>query len=496
MAVKKDLALTAPTAAAKYADFSNWYNDLVERAELSDKRYPIKGMNVWRPYGWKAMRLIDGLTRDLLDEYGHGEVCFPLLVPQTEFQKEADHVKGFDAEVYWVKHAGLNELDVPLLLRPTSETAMYPVFALWVRSHADLPLKTYQIVNTFRYDTKMTRPFIRVREIHFFEAHTCHADEAGAELNVDDDLTILNRLCHDLCLPYLLSRRPEWDKFPGAHYTLGADAFMPNGRTVQIATIHQYLENFSRPYEIKYEDDQGEWRYAHQTTYGMSERLLGAIVAIHGDDRGLILPPAIAPYQMVLIPILAKGQSEAVMAAARDLTMRLKALGFRVHLDDRDRRPGDKYYHWEERGVPLRLELGPRDIANRAIMLARRDTGEKWTVPDDEDLNKNLTRTLDAIGTHLLEQATEKLRESLVRVKDIRDEPPEGKIIYFGWCGSNDCADEIEKGWDLKYLGVSETREKVPAETLGLHPKDSEPGPCINCGIPSPTSLTFASKQM
>ena len=493
MAVKSD---PASTSSAKYEDFSNWYNDLVERAELSDKRYPIKGMNVWRPYGWKAMSLIDGLTRRLMDDKGHDEVCFPLLVPQTEFQKEADHVKGFDAEVYWVKHAGLNELDVPLLLRPTSETAMYPVFALWVRSHADLPLKTYQIVNTFRYDTKMTRPFIRVREIHFFEAHTCHADEADAELNVDDDLIILDRLCRDLCLPYLLSRRPEWDKFPGAHYTLGADAFMPNGKTVQIATIHQYLENFSRPYEIKYEDDQGEWQYVHQTTYGMSERLLGAIVALHGDDSGLILPPSVAPYQMVIVPILAKGKSDEVLIAANELAVLLRAGGFRVHLDDRDRRPGDKYYHWEERGVPLRLELGPRDIANGVIMLARRDTKEKWTVPDDDDLNQNLRKTLDDIATNLLQRAAQHLQASLARVEDIRDEPPDGKILYFGWCGSSDCADEIEKGWDLKFLGASELRSNVGPEDLGLHPEDTAAGPCINCGIPNGTSLTFASKQM
>jgi len=492
MAVKKD---PGNTATKKYDDFSNWYNDLVERSELSDKRYPIKGMNVWRPYGWKAMSLIDNLTRKLMDEKGHGEVCFPLLVPQTEFQKEADHVKGFDAEVYWVKHAGLNELDVPLLLRPTSETAMYPVFALWVRSHADLPLKTYQIVNTFRYDTKMTRPFIRVREIHFFEAHTCHADEAGAEANIDDDLGILASLCRDLCLPYLLSRRPEWDKFPGAHYTLGADTFMPNGKTVQIATIHQYLENFSRPYEVKYEDDSGEWRHVPQTTFGMSERLLGAVVALHGDDKGLILPPAIAPFQMVIVPILAKKTAEEVTTTARELAGRLKTGGFRVHLDERDRRPGEKYYHWEERGVPLRIELGPRDIAAGVVMLARRDTGEKCTVPDDEYLNKKLNETLDSIAANMLERATDDLRESLARVRDVRDEPPAHKVLYFGWCGDTDCADEIEREWDVKFLGVCEKRDKVAIEALGLSPVDAEPGPCIRCGRPR-IHLTFASKQM
>ncbi|HPT74481.1 MAG TPA: hypothetical protein PKX52_06225, partial [Methanomassiliicoccaceae archaeon] len=191
--------------------------DLVEQAGLTDKRYPIKGMNVWPAYGWKVMRQIDTFIRQELDATGHDEVCFPLLIPETEFKKEKDHIKGFDSEVYWVTHAGLNELDVRLLLRPTSETAMYPMFSIWVRSHGDLPLKIYQLVNTFRYETKQTRAFIRVREIHFFESHTCHVDEEDAQRQVEEDFIILEKLMERLALPYLLLRRTEWDKFPGAH---------------------------------------------------------------------------------------------------------------------------------------------------------------------------------------------------------------------------------------------------------------------------------------
>ena len=201
----------------KDEEFSEWYNSVIERAELSDKRYPIKGMNVWRPYGWAIMKLIDQAMREEFDSTGHGEVNFPVLIPETEFQKEADHVKGFEGDVFWVTRGGLNELDVRLVLRPTSETAMYPMFRLWIRSHADLPLKVYQIVPVFRYETKMTRTFMRVREIHFFEAHTAHATYEDAEQQIQEDLQINERIMRLLCLPYLISRRPDWDKFPGAY---------------------------------------------------------------------------------------------------------------------------------------------------------------------------------------------------------------------------------------------------------------------------------------
>ncbi len=245
-------ALFPEDAMKKAEDFSEWYNEIVERANLTDKRYPVKGMNVWTPYGWKIMQAIDSHIRQEFDGTDHQEVYFPLLIPEDQFAKEKEHIKGFDAEVFWVTHAGLNPLDVKLLLRPTSETAMYPIFALWVRSHADLPLKTYQIVNTFRYETKQTRAFIRVREIHFFESHTCHADFEDSERQVKEDFDILTRLASRWCLPYKLLKRTDWDKFPGAFYTVGIDTLLPSGKSLQLGSIHQYRQNFSKPYEIKY----------------------------------------------------------------------------------------------------------------------------------------------------------------------------------------------------------------------------------------------------
>jgi prolyl-tRNA synthetase len=463
----------------KAEDFSEWYNEIVERANLTDKRYPIKGMNVWTPYGWKIMQAIDSHIRQEFDGTNHQEVCFPLLIPEDQFAKEKEHIKGFDAEVFWVTHAGLNPLDVKLLLRPTSETAMYPIFALWIRSHADLPLKTYQIVNTFRYETKQTRAFIRVREIHFFESHTCHADFEDAERQVKEDFDILNILAKKWCLPYKLLKRTEWDKFPGAFYTVGIDTLLPSGRSLQLGSIHQYMENFSRPYEIKYEDEKGEHKYCHQTTFGMSERLVGAVVAIHGDDKGLVLPPDIATNQVVIIPVLAKGETESVSKAAKDLHSELKAAGIRVHLDERDVRPGAKYFDWELKGVPLRLELGKRDIEKQKVTFVRRDTGEK-SLRDRSSVVNEVRNMLSQIASDMLSRAHKEMTENTVTV-DSLDNLPE-KMIRTGWCGSEECGHEIEARSDRNLLGTPVDGEQFS-------------GRCAICGKPTKTPV-YMSRAM
>jgi len=450
----------------KQEDFSEWYNEVVELANLTDKRYPIKGMNVWTPYGWRLMRLIDTFIREECDATGHEEVCFPLLIPETEFKKEKEHIKGFDAEVYWVTHAGLNELDVRLLLRPTSETAMYPIFALWVRSHTDLPLKVYQIVNTFRYETKQTRAFIRVREIHFFESHTCHVDEADAQRQVEEDFVILENLMERLCLPYLLLRRTEWDKFPGAYYTVGVDTLLPDGRSLQLGSIHHYRENFSRPFNITYEDEKGEHRFVHQTTFGMSERLVGAVVAVHGDDKGLVLPPAISPFQVVIVPIPTKGNVERVAEECQRLRAELAAAGLRVKLDDGDERPGSKFNNWEIRGVPLRLELGMRDIEGGKVAYARRDTGGKGAL-DRSAIVPQVHEVLRAIAVDMRARAAT-ASGAAIQDLDSLDRVPE-KVVRFGWCGEDDCGHRFEERTGLKMLGTPYLKEEYR-------------GRCVVCG--------------
>ncbi|MEM2944385.1 MAG: proline--tRNA ligase [Methanomassiliicoccales archaeon] len=463
----------------KEENFSEWYNEIVEKANLTDKRYPVKGMNVWTPYGWKIMLLIDSIIRRECDATGHEEVCFPLLIPETEFKKEKEHIKGFDAEVYWVTHAGTNPLDIRLLLRPTSETAMYPIFSLWIRSHSDLPLKVYQIVNTFRYETKQTRAFIRVREIHFFESHTCHIDEEDAQRQIEEDFVILEKVARSLCLPYLLLKRTEWDKFPGAYYTVGVDTALPDGRSLQLGSIHHYRENFSRPFEIKYEDPNGNIRYVHQTTFGMSERLVGAVVGVHGDDRGLILPPDIAPFQVVIIPILAKGKSEVVMNEACTLKNELANAGIRVKLDDRDDRPGSKFFDWEIKGVPLRLEIGTRDIEQGVVTYARRDRGDRGRI-SRSGVVESVRNILSEISASLLGKARENLIRSIETIDSFDNIPK--KIVRFGWCGSQECGKHFEEVTDLKLLGTPYHHEQFD-------------GKCIICGKHTET-VAYAAKAM
>ena len=380
------------------SDFNAWYPAIVEIADLVDKRYPIKGMDVWKPYGLKSMNLIDGIARREMNRTGHQEHRFPLLVPEDLLEKEnrlvsrlkaaraagvdpselriEEEESGFKKEVYWVTKGGENKLEIPMFLRPTSETPMYTMFALWVRSHADLPLKTFQIVNTFRYETKQTRSFIRVREIHFFEAHTVHADKEGADAQIEEDAEMVQSIMHDLCLPSLVSKRPVWDTFPGAWYTKAADVIMPNGRTLQVATYHHYKDQWAGAFDLTYEDSDGTTKPCHQTTFGMSERLLGAVVGMHGDDNGLVMPPAIAPIQIVIMPI-AHHVDPKVITTVHTLKDELKQSGFRVHVDDRDLRPGAKHYDWEIKGVPLRVEIGPRDLESSSCLVSIRTGGKE-----------------------------------------------------------------------------------------------------------------------
>lgn len=568
----------------KAEDFSEWYNDIIERADLIDKRYPVKGMDVWRPHGWELMRNLDERTREEMARTGHREVNFPLLIPKDEFQKEGDHIEGFDAEVFWVTKGGTKDLDVPLVVRPTSETAMYPMYKLWVRSHTDLPAKYFQIVNTFRYETKHTRSFIRVREIHFFEAHTCHEDFQTAHEQVREDQEIWARLAEKMCLPYVLAKRPEWDKFPGAFYSIGADVLMPDGRSLQCGTFHHYKENFAEAFDIEYEPDWarlfedvfevlnersirvegkpsaeagpnvevahyesslGDWgiyteysdevpddvigdfeerlefpvvqpptsgdsdgtitgddaadvaeavetvevttsegeeilvpllpnhRYVHQTTYGMSERLLGAVVGVHGDDQGLILPPDIAPTQVAVVPIVFSDTDAPVLERARDVEEDLRDAGFTVEVDTRDENPGYKFNDWEMKGVPLRIEIGPRDVEDdQAVLVTRHDGGEREVALDD--VVDEAQDALEAVADGLTERAEALLEEHTTETEDIETAGEAQGVVRTGWCGEDECGLHIEEETGKDVLGVP-VEDEAPVE-------ETYEGSCVRCG--------------
>lgn len=473
---------------SKVDDFNSWYPFIVEASELVDKRYPIKGMDVWRPYGWRTMKLIDSLTHEEMERTEHEEVNFPLLIPENLLEKEnalvarlkrareegvdpddlrdEDEEGGFKKEVYWVKHAGENKLDVPMFLRPTSETAMYTMFPLWVRSHKDLPLKVYQMVNTFRYETKQTRSFIRVREIHFFEAHTAHADEECASRQIEQDLEIVDNLMHQLCLPVIKAKRPIWDTFPGAWYTIGIDAIMPNGRTLQVASCHHYRDQWAKAFDLTYENLDAQQQHCHQTTYGMSERLLGAIVGMHGDDNGLIMPPAIAPYQIVICPMIRKNSEVDTIAKANEVAAILKASGLRVKVDSRDIHAGQKYFDWEIKGVPLRLDIGPRDIENDCAFAARR-TGGKEPLPL-ADIAEECKRLLDEISDELRARADAHAGNVIVPLTSLED-VEDGKIYEMAFDGTDSHAETIERTTGMSFLGdaTDEYEEERPCFMSG-----------------------------
>jgi len=454
-------------------NFSEWYNEIVETAELSDKRYHVKGMNVWRPYGLKIMQGIDGIIRRLVDSRDFDEVSFPVPVTKDQLMVEFEHVKGFEGELYWITRGGHENLDVELALRPTSEAAMYPMFSLWIRSHADLPMKLYQIVSVYRHETKHTRSFIRIREIHFFEAHTAHATYEDAEKQMVQYKEIWERLADELCLPYITNRRPDWDKFPGARYTLAFDTLLPSSRSLQIGTIHQYGTNFSENYDIKYADDDGEHHFVSQTTFGMSERLLAAVIGVHGDDKGLILSPGIAPVQVIIVPI--PSESEDTIGYSRKIGDDLLKMGFRVRVDDRDNyTPGYKYNDWEMRGVPVRVEIGAREVGSGNVTVALRSKKGK-KVMSRGDFVSGVTGLLGEVKASMKESADKLFLSLLTDSSSLDDMKKAIGATAAYWCGSKECADHIEAEADLDPLGFVNGTEDV--------------GKCIVCGTDGKKSV-------
>jgi len=444
------------SALPSKSNFSEWYNELLLIGEIMDVRYPVKGLYVWFPFGFDVRKRTYAIIRELLDK-DHQEALFPLLIPETEFMKEAEHIKGFENEVYWVTHGGKNELDVRLAMRPTSETAIYPMYKVWVRSHADLPIRIYQIVNTFRYETKHTRPLIRLREITSFkEAHTVHATWNEAAQQVKEATCIYQEFYRRLAIPTIISKRPDWDKFPGADYTMAVDTLMPDGKTLQIGTAHHLGSNFAKTFDIKYEDVSGEQVYAHQTCYGISERSIAALISVHGDGKGLVFPPEVAPVQVAVIPIIF-GNSGDIIKACSDVAELLKKDGIRVALDISDERPGAKYYRWEMKGVPVRVEIGPRDLKNNVATIVRRDNGNKETAPL-ANIVEEVRKRFEAVHKSLFEKASNLLNERIINcdtLEEVKERITTG-IARIPWCLERECGLAMEEAVGAGILGVPE----------------------------------------
>src|SRR6186713_279685 len=367
----------------KGEDYSQWYLDVVLKTELADYG-PVKGMMVIRPYGYAVWEAMQADMDRRIKETGHVNAYFPLLIPKSFLEKEKEHVKGFAPECAWVTIGGGEELEEPLAIRPTSEAMICSMYAKWVHSWRDLPVLINQWANVLRWE-KVTRPFLRTTEFLWQEGHTLHENEAQAEEETLKMLHVYRSFSEEiLAMPVVWGRKSESEKFAGALRTYSIEALMGDGRALQAGTSHNLGQNFAKAFDITFQARDKSVQHVWGTSWGVTTRLVGAIIMTHGDDSGLVLPPTIAPYQVVIVPIGRENWRETVLPRAKEIQQQLVGAGVRVTLDERDERPGWKFAEWELRGVPLRLEIGPKDIEKAQVMIARRDTREKLPVPMDE----------------------------------------------------------------------------------------------------------------
>src|SRR3989344_6237484 len=471
---------------AKKSDFNEWYNEIVRKCDIVDIRYPVKGFPVYRHWGTFLIKRITSALEEELEEAGHSPMSFPVVIPEKNLDIEKEHAKGFHEEVFWITHAGKNQLDEKLFLRPSSETAIYPMFSTWVRSHTDLPLKMYQSCQVYRYETKMTKPLLRGREFFWIETHTVQKNNEAAVRQVSEDMRIAGAVISEkLALPFLLLQRPEWDKFPGADSTYAYDTLLPDGRTLQIATTHNLGQKFAKAFSIKYASEKSESVYACQTCFGPGvSRMVASIIAVHGDDHGLIMPPNIAPLQAIIIPILVKGKESIVDKKCKEVLDKLKKSGLRVKYDNSDKSPGFKFNEWELRGVPLRIEIGPKDIEAKSITFVRRDIGEKKQIKE-KDMD-SLSETLDKMFEDIKAKAQENFDSRIATCSSMKEAE---KHIEKGFVRANFCslkkdgekwAEKIEKELGAKIRGVMFGRQNNAQSASAIPEKPF--GACIACG--------------
>jgi len=456
----------------KNENFSEWFTQVIQKCELADLRYNVKGFLVFQPWSVMPMEKMYGFMERTLQRKGHMPYWYPTVIPEDNLKKESSHIGGFAPEVFWVTHAGDTKLKPKLALRPTSETAMYQMFALWVRSYNDLPLKTYQRAQVFRCDTKATRPFLRSREFHWIETHCVHKTEDDAFKQVLEDMETTKEVLHDIFgIPFMFFERPAWDKFPGAHRTFAADALNPDGKVIQQPSTHMINESFAKAFDVKFIDDDEKEKWGHMTCYGPAiSRIFASVVIVHGDDKGLKFPWDIAPVQVMIVPI-----DKKLHKRAESLKKEIEEFAC-VKIDYSDKRPGEKFNHWEMKGIPIRLDLGLRDLEKKQVTLFRRDLDKKEFVADKDvvkrikeissEFTKNLIQKADKIFDGRIKDAN-----NLTEVKKVLDE---GAIARCGFCSvdmdGEACAEKVEK--------------QVGAEVRGtrLDEKAKVSKDCIICG--------------
>jgi prolyl-tRNA synthetase len=458
----------------KSEDFPGWYNDVVRKAELADYT-PVRGCMVIRPYGWALWENIQAALDRMIKDTGHQNMYFPLLIPESLLMKEAEHVEGFAPEVAWVTHGGTEELGERLAIRPTSEVIIGTLYKKWIRSHRDLPVLINQWANVMRWEMR-TRLFLRTAEFLWQEGHTFHATSDEAVEEADKMLEVYRILAEEwLAMPVIKGRKTESEKFPGADYTMSIEAVMSDGKALQSGTSHHLGQNFTKTYDITFTDRENTRQHPYGTSWGMSTRIIGALIMCHGDEAGLIMPPKVAPIQVVIIPIFRGDEQKAtVMRAAYEVRDALRPVA-RVHVDERDEKPGFKYNDWELRGVPLRIELGPRDLeAGHAVVVDRLDR-EKHQVPLS-GLVAQVETMLHEFQARLFGRAL-RARESFLVDVSTREEllaafaDGRNSLAHGPWCGDSAC--ELE----LKDATHGVTIRVLSAEVAA--------GACAACGKPA-----------
>jgi prolyl-tRNA synthetase len=476
---KEIFELKSNQLTATKENLSEWYNQLMLLADIVDDRYAVKGMAVWKPYGYKIMQNIKKRWDELFQNAGIQEVYFPLIVPIEYCEQNPSWWKGFKSEGFKVIAGTDNKIQG--IIRPTGEPAIYPMYSMWVRSKNDLPIRFYETVNSYRYETKSTRPLIRTREISVWhEIHTAHATREEAEEEFKLHMKLWDELWKDLALPPFKVVKPIWECFPGAIGAVEYYSTTPTGRVMENGSVNNLGQAYAKKFNIKFKNEKGNEEYAWQICTGNGARLLGGLILVHGDNKGLIIPPKIAPIKVVIVPILFKGKERIVLEKAKELSRELE--GFDIYLDERkEKTAGEKFYEWEIKGVPLRIEIGPKDIEKNSFILVRRDTGKKEIILNKE-AKKKVKETLEDIQNSLLKKATEMLNSQIKDAKtleEVKSNLKSGKISRVFWCKDGSCYDKI-----------SETAEGL--EGFGSEIEEKEEGNCIICNKKTKTKLYLA----
>jgi len=473
-------------------DFSEWYNQLVLKAQLADYA-PVRGCMIVRPYGWALWENIQGALDRRFKATGHQNVAFPLLIPKSFIEKEKHHVEGFSPELAVVTIGGGEELAEPLILRPTSETIIGHMWSKWIQSYRDLPVLMNQWNSVVRWELR-TKLFLRTLEFYWQEGHTAHATQQEAE---DETLQMLDTYTdfavNDAAIPVIPGKKSDAEKFAGADITYSIEAMMGDGKALQAGTSHFLGQNFAQAFEVKYLDQTGVQQHCWTTSWGLSTRFIGAIIMVHGDDQGLIMPPKLAPYQVVIVPIFKSDEEKAsVLAVAKDIKAQLAKANIRVTLDEREgQSPGWKFNDWEMRGVPLRVELGPKDVAKQSAVLARRDRpGKEGKVfASLADLPVTVEKLLAEIHESLYTKALAFRRSNThnAQTYDEFKKAVENGFAFSGWCGSGDCEGKIKEETRATMRCIPLDQEAVLGSGGG-----AASGKCVYCGQPAKNRAIFA----